>query len=88
VIEVSDRHSRVGLAAISLLIAFVCAGVLALLVRDRWNPPEVKTAEEARHATTGQVAQSAGAQVLPTDPKLNVEPTPAGPKQAQPANPN
>jgi hypothetical protein len=26
--------------------------------------------------------------VLPTDPRLNVEPKPAGPKQAQPAIPN
>jgi hypothetical protein len=86
--EVSDRHNRVGLAAISVLIAFVCVGLLALLVRDRWNPPEVKTADQARYATTGQAARSAGAQVLQTDPKLTVEPTPSGPKQAQPANPN
>jgi hypothetical protein len=66
----------------------VCAGVLALLVRDRWNRPEIKTAEQVRSATTGQAAQAAGARVLPTDPKLAVEPTPAGPKPAQPANPN
>ena len=86
----SDRHTinRTGLAAISLAIALICAGVLALLVRDRWNRPEVKAPEQARYATTGQAAQSAGARVLPTDPKLAVEPAPAGPKPAQPANPN
>ena len=89
-IDVSDRHTinRFGLAAVSLAIALICAGLLALLVRDRWNRPEIKTADEARYATTGQAAQAVGARVLPTDPKLAVEPTPAGPKQAQPANPN
>jgi ABC-type Na+ efflux pump permease subunit len=87
---VSRRHiiDRKVLAAISFAIALVCVGVLALLVRDRWNSPEIKTAEQARSTTTGQAAQAAGASVLPTDPKLMVEPAPAGPKQAQPANPN
>jgi Flp pilus assembly protein CpaB len=86
----SDRHtiSRAGLAAISLAVALICIGVLTLLVRDRWNRPEVKTAAQAQYATTGQAAQSAGAKVLPTDPNLSVEPTTAGPKPAQPANPN
>jgi hypothetical protein len=79
--------NRASLAAISFAVALVCVGVLVMLVRDRWNRPELKGAEEARYATTGQAAESAGARVLPTDPKLAVEPTPAGPKQAQPANP-
>jgi Flp pilus assembly protein CpaB len=82
----SHWHTRAGLAAISFAVALVCAGVLALLVRDRWQAPEIKTAEQARYGTTGQTAQSVGARVLPTDPKLTVEPAPAGPKQ--PANPN
>jgi hypothetical protein len=80
--------NRASLAAISFAVALVCVGVLVMLVRDRWNRPELKTAEQARHATTGQAAGAAGARVLPTDPKLAVEPTPPGPKQAQPANPN
>ncbi len=85
-----ERHTinRAGFAAISLAVALVCAGVLALLVRDRWNRPELKTAEQARYATTGQAAGAAGARVLPTDPKLAVEPAPVGPNPAQPANPN
>jgi hypothetical protein len=86
--NMSHWHTRAGLAAISFAVALLCAGILALLVRDRWHSPEIKTAEQARYGTTGQAAQSAGARVLPTDPKLTVEPTPAGPKQAQPANPN
>jgi hypothetical protein len=57
-------------------------------IRDRWHSPEIKSPDQAEQATTGKAARSAGAQVLPTDPSLNVEPSPAGPKQAQPANPN
>jgi Flp pilus assembly protein CpaB len=87
---VSERHTinRKSLAAISLAIALICAGALALLVRDRWNRPEIKTAAEARYTTTGQVARSVGARISQTDPKLAVEPAPPGPKPAQPANPN
>jgi hypothetical protein len=90
IIDMSGWHSmnRAGLATISFAVALVCIGLLALLVRDRWNRPEVKPPEQARHATTGQAAGSAGAQVLRTDPKLAVEPTPVGPKPAQPANPD
>jgi hypothetical protein len=69
-------------------IALVCVVALVFLVRDRWNSPEIKPAEQARVSTTGQVAHAAGAVVLPTDPELHVEPKPAGPKQAQPAIPN
>lgn len=36
---------------------------------------------------TKEAAQSVGAKVLPTQPKLSVEPTPAGPKPVQPASP-
>ena len=80
--------NRASLAAMSFAVALVCVGVLVMLVRDRWNRPELKSAEQARYATTGQAAEAAGARVLPTDPKLAVEPKPPGPKQAQTANPN
>ncbi len=80
--------NRASLAAISFAVALVCVGVLVMLIRDRWNRPELKSAEQARYTTTGQAADAAGARVLPTDPKLAVEPAPPGPKQAQPANPN
>lgn len=79
---------RARMAAMSAAIALVCVVVLALQIRDRWHSPEIKTTDQAEHATTGQVAHSAGASIMPTDPKLSVEPSPAGPKQVQPANPN
>jgi hypothetical protein len=80
--------NRVHLAALSAAIALICIVVLTLQIRDRWNPPEIKSADMAEQSMTGQVAHAAGAQISPTDPKLSVEPAPAGPKQAQPANPN
>lgn len=76
------------IAAIAAAIAIACIVVLILEIRDRWEPPEIKSADQAENATTRQAARVAGAKVLPTDPKLSVEPTQAGPKQAQPANPN
>jgi hypothetical protein len=79
---------RVWLAALSVAIALTCAVVLTLQIRDRWQSPDIKTPDQAARETTGQVAQAAGAQILPTDPPLSVEPKPDAPKQAQPANPN
>ncbi|WP_024519229.1 hypothetical protein [Bradyrhizobium sp. Tv2a-2] len=74
-------------ALIAGVLAFACAVILILLIHDRWSRPDVKPAEVASTTTTGQAAHSAGAKVLPTDPKLSVEPTPAAPKPVQPANP-
>ena len=79
---------RVHLAAISGAIALVCIVVLTLQIRDRWHSPEIKSANQAEYATTGKVAHAAGATISQTDPKLTVEPSPAGPKPAQPADPN
>jgi hypothetical protein len=80
--------NRKGFALLSLAIALVCAGVLVMQVRDRWHTPEIRTAAEAQHTTTGQAAREAGARISQTDPKPAVEPAPAGPKPAQPAHPN
>ncbi len=80
--------NRKGLALTSLAIAFVCAAVLFVQVRDRWNSPEVKTAAEAQYTTTGQAARQAGARISQSEPKSAVEPDPPGPKPAQPAQPN
>ena len=83
-----QRHFRgTHPAVIAVVLAFVCAVILTLLIHDRWSRPEIKPPEVANATTTGQAAHSAGATVLPTDPKLRVEPTPAGPKPVQPANP-
>jgi hypothetical protein len=78
---------RARLAAMSAAVALACATVLTLQIRDRWHSPEIKTPGQAAGETTGQVAQAAGARILPTDPPLSVEPKPDGPKQAQPAKP-
>ncbi|NPU15072.1 hypothetical protein HL667_03975 [Bradyrhizobium sp. 83012] len=83
----STLDRRTGLALMSAAIALACVGALTMLVRDRWHPPEIKSAEAARHSMTGEVARAAGARVMPTDPRLAVEPKPEGPKRAQPANP-
>lgn len=80
--------NRMGLALTSLAIAVACAMLLIGQVRDRWNVPEVKTAAEAQHTTTGQAARQAGARISQSEPKPAVEPTPAGPEPAQPANPD
>ncbi len=80
--------NRTGLAMISLVIALACAAVLVVQVRDRWNTPEIKTAAEAQTTTTGQAARAAGARISQTEPRPPLEPTPVGPKPAQPAQPN
>jgi uncharacterized membrane protein YbhN (UPF0104 family) len=80
--------NRTPLVAIAAAIAFICIVVLWVQTRDRWNSPEIKSAEQAEHATTGVNVRAAGARILPTDPKLTVEPSPAEPKQVQPANPD
>ena len=79
---------RAHLAALAASIALSCIVVLTLQIRDRWHSPEIKSTYLAEHTTTGRVAHNSGAVMTPTDPKLMVEPTPDGPKQAQPANPN
>ncbi len=84
----TDRHSRTGPLKIAVVIALACVAVLTMLVRDRWQNPQIKPTQEARYSETGNAARAAGARILPTDPKLTVEPAQAGPKQAQPANPN
>jgi len=83
------RHiNRAGIAAISLAIAVICVIGLTLMVRDRWNRPEVRTADQAREMTTGSAARSAGANVSPTDRNISVEPPPTEPKPVQPAVPD
>jgi hypothetical protein len=77
---------RANLATLSAAIALVCVVILTLQIRDRWQPPQIKAADQAEHALTGKIAHAAGATLSQTDPKLSVEPAPAGPKQAQPAD--
>jgi hypothetical protein len=58
------------------------------LVRDRWNHPGIKPPDQAEHSTTGTAARNAGAKLVPSEPKLKVEPDPPGPAPVHPANPN
>ncbi len=83
-----QRHfSGLHPAVIAGVLAFVCAVILTLLIHDRWSRTDVKPPEVSKTTTTGQAADSAGAKILPTDPKLRVEPTPSAPRPVQPANP-
>jgi hypothetical protein len=47
-----------------------------------WNKPKVQPAFMA-----GEAARAAGAKVMPTEPKLQVEPEPPVPKPVHPVNP-
>jgi hypothetical protein len=80
--------NRGQLAATAAAIAAACIAVLTMQIRDRWHSPEIKSPDQAEQAMTGKVAHAAGALVLPTEPSLSIEPAEAGPKPAQPANPN
>ena len=63
-------------AIVSLILSVLCVIMIVLIIRDRWNRPETKTAERAEHSTTGRAAaRNAGARLLLPDPKLSVGPT-------------
>jgi len=83
----SDQSYRLRAVIVTAAVAVVSVASLTLLVRDRWHPPEIKPAEAASRSPTGDAARAAGATILPTDPKLAIEPVAPGPKRAQPANP-
>ena len=67
-----------------IIVAAMLMFVIYFQVRDRFRDPEIKTTEQAEHSTTGMAARNAGARLLPTDPKLSVEPE--EPKTYQPAD--
>jgi hypothetical protein len=63
-------------AIVSFILSVLCVIMIVLIIRDRWNRPETKTAEQAEHSTTGRAAaRNAGARLLLPDPKLSVGPT-------------
>jgi hypothetical protein len=66
--------SRVVPATVVIIAAAVLVFIISFQVRDRFLDPEIKTTEQAEHSTTGMVVRDAGARLLPTDPKLSVEP--------------
>lgn len=83
-----DRLSRVGGTPLKVAIAVAVLGVVGMLVVDHgpWSKPKVQHPMVANYSTTGEAARAAGAQVMPTEPKLDVEPNPPVPKPVHPAN--
>jgi hypothetical protein len=84
-----SHRTRRGGTPLVVAIAIAVLGVLGMLIVDHgpWNKPHVKTAVVANTTTTGEAARDAGATVMPTEPKRQLEPDAPGPKPVQPANP-
>jgi hypothetical protein len=76
-------------APLKVAIAVAVFGVLGMLIVDHgpWNKPKVQHPVIANYSNTGEAARAAGAQVMPTEPKLQVEPEPPVPKPVHPVNP-
>jgi hypothetical protein len=93
--EMITHHSsenqvrRSGGAPLVVAIAVAVTGMFSILIFDYgpWNKPKVQPAVTAHYSTTGEAARAAGAKIMPTEPRLQVEPDPAGPKPVNPANP-
>lgn len=69
-------------------IATAILGALGIVVVDYslWKP-KAQPAVIANYNTTDEAARAAGAQVMPTEPKLQVEPEPPVPKPVHPVSP-
>jgi hypothetical protein len=87
--DIEPRAGRAGVPPAMVALAVAILSVLAMLVVDHgpWGGPAIQTADVAVYRTTGDAARAAGAKVMPTAPKPQLEPVPPGPKPAQPANP-
>jgi hypothetical protein len=84
-----DRPDRSGGTPLNVAIAVAVLGVLGMLIVDHgpWNKPKMQPAFMASYSSTGEAARAAGANVTPTEPKLQVEPEPPMPKPVHPVNP-
>ena len=84
-----DRSRPRGGVPLKVAIAVAVLGVLGMLIVDHgpWNKPKVQPAFMANYSSTGEAARAAGAKVMPTESKLQVEPEPPVPKPVHPANP-
>ena len=87
-----DRSSRRGGAPLKVAIAVAALGVLGILIvlivdHGPWNKSKVQPAFMASYSSTGEAARAAGAEVMPTEPRLQVEPEPPMPKPIHPVNP-
>lgn len=84
-----DRLSRSGGGPLKVAIAVAILGVLGMLIVDHgpWNKPKMQPTFMTSYSSTGEAARAAGAKVMPTEPKLQVEPEPPVPKPVHPVNP-
>lgn len=82
-----DHPGRSGGTPLKVAIGVAIFGVLGMLIVDHgpWNKPKMQPASMA--SSTGEAARAAGAEVIPTEPKLRVEPEPHVPKPVHPVNP-
>jgi hypothetical protein len=88
--ELTEDHvSRRGGAPLMVAILVAILGMLGMLIVDHgpWNKPKQQPAFFAKYSSTGEAARAVGAHVLPTEPKLQVEPNPPVPKPVHPLNP-
>jgi hypothetical protein len=67
--------------AIAAAVAVLSMAIFLIVEFGPWNR------QAPNRQATKEAAQSVGAKVIPTQPKLAVEPTPAGPKPVQPGSP-
>jgi hypothetical protein len=84
-----SQTTRRGGTPLVAAIVIAILGVLGMLIVDHgpWNKPHVKTAVVANTTTTGDAARDAGATVMPTEPKQQLEPDAPGPEPVHPVNP-
>jgi len=84
-----NRSSRHGGAPLKVAMAVAALGVLGILIVDHgpWNKLKVQPAFMASYSSTGEAARAAGATVMPTEPRLQVEPESPMPKPVHPVNP-
>ena len=86
----SDTHlKRRGGMPLVIAIVIAIVGILGMLIVDHgpWNKPKMHTAAIANYTTTGEAARAAGAMVVATEPKPQLEPVPPGPKPVHPVDP-
>ena len=88
-VSTKDRPNRLGGAPLKVAIVVAILGVLGMLIVDHgpWNKPKAQPAFMANYSSTGEAARAAGAKVMPTESKLQVEPEPPMPKPVHPVNP-
>jgi hypothetical protein len=84
-----DHSKRRIVSPVVFALAVAVFGVLAMLIVDHgpWSKPHLQTAEMVEYPTTSAAVKAAGATVMPTARRTQLEPIAPGPKPAQPAIP-